>query len=103
MGIPQIRPPSTPSDLPASYDSRVALIGCGPASISCATFLGRLGYRNLTIFEKQEFIGGLSSAEIPQYRLPIDVVHFEIELMKDLGVTIQTGRALTADDITIQV
>ena len=38
---------------------QVALIGCGPASISCATFLARLGYTNLTIFEKENFIGGL--------------------------------------------
>jgi len=40
----------------------VALIGCGPASISCATFLARLGYTNLTIFEKENYIGGLRSA-----------------------------------------
>lgn len=37
----------------------MALIGCGPASISCATFLARLGYTNLTIFEKENYIGGL--------------------------------------------
>lgn len=37
----------------------MALIGCGPASISCATFLARLGYTNLTVFEKENYIGGL--------------------------------------------
>ena len=37
----------------------MALIGCGPASISCATFLARLGYTNVTIFEKENYIGGL--------------------------------------------
>ena len=41
------------------FFNQVALIGCGPASISCATFLARLGYTNLTIFEKENFIGGL--------------------------------------------
>ena len=37
----------------------MALIGCGPASISCATFLARLGYTNLTVFEKEYYMGGL--------------------------------------------
>lgn len=37
----------------------MALIGCGPASISCATFLARLGYTNLTVIEKENYIGGL--------------------------------------------
>lgn len=60
-------------------------MGCGPASISCATFLARLGYDNLTVFEKEEFAGGLSSLEIPQYRLPYEVVSFEVQLMLDLG------------------
>ena len=45
--------------LPESFQAKVALIGCGPASISCATFLARLGYSNLTIYEKQDYIGGL--------------------------------------------
>lgn len=42
-----------------SVSFQVALIGCGPASISCATFLARLGYSNVTIFEKEDYIGGL--------------------------------------------
>ena len=61
MKIPQIRDPSLTlhKDLPESYNAKVAFFGCGPASISCATFLARLGYSNLTIFEKQEYVGGL--------------------------------------------
>ena len=61
MRIPQIRDPSLPSynELGPAYKSRIALLGCGPASISCATFLARLGYNDVTIFEKQEYIGGL--------------------------------------------
>lgn len=99
MRIPQIRDPSLPpvNELPDSYHAKIAFIGCGPASISCATFLARLGYTNLTIFEKQQYLGGLSSSEIPQYRLPFDVVSFEIDLMKDLGVKIVTGKPLDAD------
>ena len=61
MRIPQIRDPSLPplEELPESYEAKVALVGCGPASISCATFLARLGYKDLTIFEKYDYIGGL--------------------------------------------
>ncbi|KAK3092130.1 hypothetical protein FSP39_025414, partial [Pinctada imbricata] len=103
MRIPQIRDPSSPplESLPESYQAKIAFIGCGPASISCATFLARLGYTNLTVFEKQEYIGGLSSSEIPQYRLPYSVVDFEVELMKDLGVKIEHGRALSSKDLTV--
>ncbi len=43
----------------AGHDSPIALIGCGPASISCASFLARLGYTDITIYEKDEFVGGL--------------------------------------------
>jgi len=61
MGIPQVRNPALPppDEMPESYHSRIALIGCGPASISCASFLARLGYDDITIFEKQKYIGGL--------------------------------------------
>ena len=61
MKIPQIRDPDLPplNELPESYQAKVALVGCGPASISCATFLARMGYNNLTVFEKEEYIGGL--------------------------------------------
>ena len=96
MKLPQIHPPYLqPSGqrLPG-FHSKIALIGCGPASVSCATFLARLGYTDLTIFEKQSYIGGLSSSEIPQYRLPYEVVSFEIDLMKDLGVKVETGKGL---------
>lgn len=99
MRIPQIRNPNEEGkSLNEKYSSRIALIGCGPASISCATFLARLGYQDLTIFEKQDFLGGLSSSEIPQYRLPYDAVNFEIQLMKDLGVKIVPNKALTTAD-----
>lgn len=100
MNIPQTRIPG--QSVPHA-DTKIALIGCGPASLSCATFLARLGYDNITIFEKENHIGGLSSSEIPQYRLPYDVVNFEIELAKDLGVKIEMGRALSENDLTIQV
>ncbi|XP_022645560.1 dihydropyrimidine dehydrogenase [NADP(+)]-like isoform X2 [Varroa destructor] len=60
MKVPQVLPPDLPTNLPNSYKSKIALIGCGPASMSCATFLARMGYSNLTIFEKHSYFGGLS-------------------------------------------
>lgn len=103
MNIPQIRNPSLPppEHMPEAYSAKIALFGAGPASISCASFLARLGYSNITIFEKQEYVGGLSTSEIPQFRLPYDVVNFEIELMKDLGVKIICGKSLSTDEMTL--
>lgn len=100
MRIPQEVPPEA-ARLP-NATVKIALLGCGPASLSCATFLGRLGYKDVTIFEKNDFVGGLSSSEIPQYRLPFDVVDYEVQLVRDLGVKIETGRALGTKDITVR-
>jgi dihydropyrimidine dehydrogenase (NADP+) len=99
MNIPQIRHPNaTPLDqLPESFKAPIAMIGCGPASISGASILARIGYSNITIFERDEVVGGLSTSEIPGYRLPYSAVHWEIEMMKDLGVRVETGKALGRD------
>ncbi|KAF6074359.1 dihydropyrimidine dehydrogenase [Phyllostomus discolor] len=104
MNIPQIRNPALPppEEMPEAYSAKIALLGAGPASVSCASFLARLGYSDITVFEKQEYVGGLSSSEIPQFRLPFDVVNFEVELMKDLGVKIVCGKSLSVNDITLQ-
>ncbi|XP_039195736.1 dihydropyrimidine dehydrogenase [NADP(+)] isoform X2 [Crotalus tigris] len=103
INIPQIRNPSLPplQDLPESYRTKIALLGAGPASISCATFLARMGYSDITIFEKENYVGGLSTSEIPQFRLPYDVVHFETRLMKDLGVKIICGTGLSVEGLTL--
>jgi len=101
MKIAQVLPPDVPSPLPDSYKAKIGLFGCGPASISAATFLGRLGYNNITIFEKEDYVGGLNTSELPSYRLPYDVINFEIDLMKDLGVKIEHGKALHTDNMTL--
>lgn len=101
MNIKQTLDPNRPP-LPKGGDMPLALIGAGPASLSCACFLARMGYSNITIYEKEKFLGGLSSSEIPQYRLPFDVVQFEIDLIQDLGVKIERGRELSKSDITIE-
>uniref|UniRef100_A0A182Y4Z6 Dihydropyrimidine dehydrogenase [NADP(+)] n=1 Tax=Anopheles stephensi TaxID=30069 RepID=A0A182Y4Z6_ANOST len=100
MGLRQIVPPGV---APLKYpNKRVALLGGGPASLSCATFLGRLGYKDVTVYERRSYLGGLSSAEIPQYRLPVDVVNFEVQLVKDLGVQFVLNRSLSAKDLTVR-
>ncbi|EZA58247.1 hypothetical protein DMN91_006467 [Ooceraea biroi] len=99
MNIPQTR---IPGQTVPHASTKIALLGCGPASLSCATFLARLGYDDVAIFEKEKYIGGLSSSEIPQYRLPYDVVNFEVDLVRDLGVKIELGRSLSEDDLTIE-
>lgn len=58
MGIPQTLDPTT-APLPKGGDQNIALIGGGPASISCACFLARLGYKKLTVYEKEDYLGGL--------------------------------------------
>ncbi|TNN60412.1 Dihydropyrimidine dehydrogenase [NADP(+)] [Liparis tanakae] len=97
MGIPQIRNPELPpaNEMPESYHAPIALIGCGPASVSCASFLARLGYDDITIFEKQ------NTSEIPQFRLPYEVVQFEIDLMKDLGVKVVCEKGLGVEGMTL--
>uniref|UniRef100_A0A0A9X1F1 Dihydropyrimidine dehydrogenase [NADP(+)] n=1 Tax=Lygus hesperus TaxID=30085 RepID=A0A0A9X1F1_LYGHE len=99
MGLKQVRPADVKN---AASDAKIALIGCGPASISCATFLARLGYEDVTIYERQPHPGGLSSSEIPEFRLPFDVVNFEVDLMKDLGVKVVYNRSLVKGDLTVQ-
>lgn len=61
MKIPQIRDPASLPDgqVPEAYHSKIAIVGCGPAGISCATFLARLGYTDITVFEKEPYTGGL--------------------------------------------
>ena len=55
MKIPQVAPPDlpAPAERGPAYHQPVALIGCGPASMSCATFLARLGYTDIKVFENQ--------------------------------------------------
>ncbi|VDK24858.1 unnamed protein product [Taenia asiatica] len=98
MNVPQVVDPAIVARTAGDphYDTKIALVGCGPASISCATFLARLGYRNVHIFERGERLGGLSTTEIPQFRLPGAAVAFELQLLRDLGVRIFTGRPFSA-------
>jgi dihydropyrimidine dehydrogenase (NADP+) len=87
--------------VPPHLDARIALIGAGPASLSCATFLARLGYTHVTIFERQSFVGGLGSLEISRFRLPQQAVVWEVEQVQQLGVHFRLGQEL-GRDVTVQ-
>ena len=66
---------------------RVAIIGGGPAGVSCAYFLRRLGHRP-TIYENMSKLGGITRYGIPEYRLPDKVLDWEIEGILDLGIDV---------------
>ncbi|MGN0436473.1 MAG: NADPH-dependent glutamate synthase [Wujia sp.] len=81
---------------------RIAVVGSGPAGITCAGELAKLGY-DVTIFEALHKAGGVLSYGIPEFRLPKALVAKELENVTDLGVRIETnvvvGRSVTVDDL----
>lgn len=72
------------------YGNQIAVIGAGPAGLSCAYYLAIDGYR-VTVFEKQRVLGGMLTLGIPSFRLEKNVVNAEIEILKELGVEFKTG------------
>ena len=81
---------------------KVAVVGCGPAGITCAGELIKKGY-DVTVFEALHKPGGVLSYGIPEFRLPKDLVAKEIETVEKLGVDIETnvivGRSVTIDEL----
>jgi len=84
---------------------KVAIIGAGPAGLSAAFYLALKGYRP-TIFEESAFKGGKLRSGIPEYRLPQEVLDYEIEFIEKMGVEIKTntpiGPNLTFNDLKKQ-
>ncbi|MFN7935410.1 MAG: NAD(P)-dependent oxidoreductase [Bryobacteraceae bacterium] len=76
-----------------SNGRKIAVIGAGPAGLSCAAYLARRGYA-VTIYEKRELSGGLSTYGIIALREPIQVALDEVEMIRRLGVTIKTNQEL---------
>ncbi len=74
----------------AKLDARVAVVGGGPAGLTTASDLARLGY-GVTVFEAQPQLGGMLRYGIPRYRLPDDVLDKEIQYILDLGVEARTS------------
>jgi len=79
---------------------KIAIIGAGPAGLSCAYFLARLGYRP-KVFEAEDKPGGMLIQAIPSYRLPREILEKEISMIESLGVGIETGQRL-GKDFTLQ-
>ena len=81
---------------------KVAIIGSGPAGLTCAGDLARMGY-DVHIFEALHTPGGVLSYGIPEFRLPKELVRREIATVEALGVTIETnvvvGRSITVDEL----
>lgn len=87
---------------PESNGHKVAVVGAGPAGLTCAGDLARLGY-DVTVFEVLHTAGGVLMYGIPEFRLPKAIVQKEIDSLKDLGVTFLlnfvVGRTDTIDDL----
>jgi len=87
---------------PASNGHKVAVIGSGPSSLTCAGDLARLGYE-VTVFEALHLAGGVLVYGIPEFRLPKSIVQKEIDALIAMGVTIRTnvviGRTITIDEL----
>ncbi|MGD9211570.1 MAG: FAD-dependent oxidoreductase, partial [Desulfobacteraceae bacterium] len=79
---------------------KIAIIGAGPAGLSCAYYLGQRGYQ-CTIFEAQEGPGGMAAYGIPSYRLPRDILAYEVSVVETQGATIQYNTRI-GEDITIE-
>jgi len=91
-----------PSVIPKKLGKKVAIIGSGPAGLTCAGDLAKLGY-DVTIFEALHKPGGVLIYGIPEFRLPKIIVEQEVEFIQQLGVEIKTnmvmGKVLTIDDL----
>ena len=86
--------------LDGEFQEKIAIIGGGPAGISCAYYLAERGYRP-TIFEKNKKLGGMIVYGIPSFVLEKDIVQAEIDVLAEMGVEFKTGVEV-GKDITIQ-
>ena len=88
------------SNVQEQWEEKIAIIGGGPAGLSCAYYLATMGYKP-TVFEKSEEPGGMLRYGIPSYKLDKDVIKAEIDIMREIGVEIRTGVEV-GKDITIE-
>ena len=87
------------------YDEKIAVIGSGPAGLSCAYYLANMSYP-VTVFEKNEIPGGMLTTGIPSFRLEKDVVNAEIDVLRQMGVEfrcgVEVGKDVTLDELRAQ-
>ena len=93
-------PPKVVPSLEGAFHDKIAIIGAGPAGLSCAFYLAEKGY-SPTIFEKNEKPGGMLVYGVPSFKLEKDVVQAEIDIIKAMGVEIKCGVEV-GKDITLQ-
>ena len=82
------------------YGKKIAIIGAGPAGLSCAYYLAIDGY-NVTVFEKEKLPGGMMTLGIPAFRLEKDVVNEEINILKEMGVEFKMNTEI-GKDVSLQ-
>ena len=93
-------PPKVVPTLEGEFHEKIAIVGAGPAGLSCAFYLAEKGYKP-TIFEKNEKPGGMLRYGVPSFKLEKDVIDGEIEVIKAMGVEIKCGIEV-GKDVTIQ-
>ncbi len=88
------------------WPEKIAIIGAGPAGMSCAYFLAGMGYENVTVFDRNPVPGGMLTLGIPSFRLEKDVLNAEIEVLKAMGVEfkcgVEVGKDVTIDELRKQ-
>ena len=80
---------------PVIEDLKVAVVGAGPAGLTCAYFLAKMGY-GVTVFETQSVAGGMLGITVPEFRLPRNVIQAEVEYIESCGVEIRYNASIDA-------
>ncbi|OGN89116.1 MAG: hypothetical protein A2158_08630 [Chloroflexi bacterium RBG_13_46_14] len=84
------------------HSEKVAIVGSGPAGLSCAYYLRMLGY-TVTVFEAHTEVGGMLRVGIPQYRLPREVLDTEVYRLTQIGVEIRTNTRVVSLDVLFEL
>ncbi|HVN24978.1 MAG TPA: FAD-dependent oxidoreductase [Syntrophorhabdales bacterium] len=89
-----------PTFIEKAKKERVAVVGAGPAGLNCAYHLGRRGYQ-VNVFEALPVVGGMLAVGIPDFRLPPEIIEYDVRFIRQHNVDIQLNKAL-GRDFTVQ-